>query len=58
MNSFVYCYDEETRQKLLDKKLRLLKEDFEKQEFIFILNNPSMQFENVGKIYISNKLNF
>ena len=58
MNSFVYCYDEETRNKLLDKKLRLLKEDFEKQEFIFILEKPFLEFEDVGKIYISNKLNF
>lgn len=58
MNSFIYCYDAETKQKLLDKKLRLLKEDNEKQEFIFILENPSMKFENMGGIRISNKLNF
>ena len=55
-NFFVYCYDED--KKLINKKLRLLKENNEKQEFIFILDNPSMTFDNVGKVHISNKLNF
>lgn len=57
-NFFVYCYDEDTKQKLINNKLRLLKENNEKQEFIFILDNPSMTFDNVGKVHISNKLNF
>lgn len=57
MNSFIYCYDLETKKELEEKGLRLLKADEAKSEFIFI-NNPSTKFEAMGKVHISNKLNF
>lgn len=59
MTNLVYCYDEDTYNKLKKRGLTPLKEDFEKCEFCFLNNKPNTCFEDISKkVMFSNRMTF
>ena len=56
---FIYAYDNETKEKLLDEGYKLMTTQIinEKETFVFINNGKKIKFDNMN-INLTNKLMF